>query len=203
MACHSCRPKPPPAEACSEMSMLRRLRAEVLVPHVQLINIRQKRLRKQPLRFAAARMRRTAEICSRIFLRLSAGCSRGAVWATIRSPFSCPVFLAWGLSSLCALFPPGEPELLPAPSPSSPNRIPLRITLPYPAPSIPLKLLLNATNRKTIRTTSRLAKVNTVHIDAQTLGARTTGGRRPIVATIARVYQSAAIVVATSCHWKP
>ena len=34
--------------------MLRRLRPEVLVPHIQLINIRQKRLRKQLLRFAAA-----------------------------------------------------------------------------------------------------------------------------------------------------
>ena len=51
--------------------------------------------------------------------------------------FSCQGFLAWGLSALCALFPPGEPELLPAPSPSSPTRIPLRITPPYPAPSIP------------------------------------------------------------------
>ena len=50
------------------------------------------------------------------------------------SPFSCAGFLAWGLSALCALFPPGEAELLPAPSPSSPTRIPLRITPPYPAP---------------------------------------------------------------------
>ena len=41
---------------------LRRLRPEVLVPHVQLINIRQKRLREQPLRFAAAGMRRTAKM---------------------------------------------------------------------------------------------------------------------------------------------
>ena len=55
-------------------------------------------------------------------------------------------FLAWGLSALCSLFPPGEAELLPAPSPSAPTRIPLRITLPYPAPSIPLSLLLNATD---------------------------------------------------------
>ena len=50
--------------------------------------------------------------------------------STISSPFSCQVFLAWGLSALCALFPPGEAELLPAPSPSSPTRIPLRITPP-------------------------------------------------------------------------
>ena len=46
------------------------------------------------------------------------------------SPFSCSGFLAWGLSALCTLFPPGEPELLPAPFPSSPTRIPLRITSP-------------------------------------------------------------------------
>ncbi len=71
------------------------------------------------------------------YLHFSAGCSRGDVWATIRSPFSCPGILAWGLSALCALFPPGEPELLPAPSPSSPTRIPLRITPPYPTPSFP------------------------------------------------------------------
>ena len=46
------------------------------------------------------------------------------------SPFSYQDFLTWDLSVLGSLFPPGEPELLPAPSPSSPNRIPLRITPP-------------------------------------------------------------------------
>ena len=40
-----CRPKPPHAEACSEASMLRRLQPEVLVSHIQLINIWQKLLR--------------------------------------------------------------------------------------------------------------------------------------------------------------
>ena len=60
----------------------------------------------------------------------------GFAWVLNRSghavgtPFSCQGSLAWGLSSLCALFPPGEAELLPAPSPSSPTRIPLRITPP-------------------------------------------------------------------------
>ena len=54
------------------------------------------------------------------------------------------------LFALSALFPPGEPKLLPAPSPSSPTRIPLRITPPpYPAPSFPPTLLLHATDRQT------------------------------------------------------
>ena len=65
----------------------------------------------------------------------------------------CPDFLAWGLSSLCALFPPGEAELLPAPFPLFPytdtpcGLLPLILLLPFP-----LTLLLYTTNRKTIRT---------------------------------------------------
>ena len=82
------------------------------------------------------------------YLHFSAGCSRGDVWATIRSPFSCPGILAWGLSALCALFPPGEAELLPAPSPFSPIRIPLRITPPYPAPSLSPHATLARNERK-------------------------------------------------------
>ena len=86
---------------------------------------------------------------------LKRACSAGSAWY-------CSVhgFLAWGLSSLCALFPPGEPELLPAPSPSSPTRIPLRITSPYRSFDSPYTLLLYATNRQSSRPMAAFANIS-------------------------------------------
>ena len=68
----------------------------------------------------------------RAFARQGCGGLRYIARPPLAPSWYCSVqgFLAWGLSALCALFPPGEAELLPAPSPSSPIRIPLRITPP-------------------------------------------------------------------------
>ena len=79
--------------------------------------------------------------------------------------FSCQGFLAWGLSALCALFPPGEPELLPAPSPYSPTRIPLRITPPLSRFfDSPLTLLLHATDGYAISSTTCAVRRNICHL---------------------------------------
>ena len=67
------------------------------------------------------------------------------------SPFSVQGFLAWGLSALCALFPPGEAELLPAPFPLFPyTDTPADYSPLIPLLRFPLTLLLHATNGNTI-----------------------------------------------------
>ena len=110
----------------------------------------------------------------------------GVAWVLNRSghavgtPLSCHGILAWGLSALGSLFLPGEPELLPSPSPSSPTGYPCGLLSPYPAPSIPLTLLLDATNGQTSCAIERITKVNSTYVEVQTFNGNTINRSRPI-----------------------
>ena len=108
------------------------------------------------------------------------------------------VYLLFALSSLreslsCSLRLPPLPL----------HGYPCGLLPPYPAPSIPLTLLLYATDWQTPCPDVIAAGPDIAYMEIQEFGSCTTNRSRPIVTTATHVTQNATDIVAISRHRKP
>ena len=145
------------------------------------------------LQFVSGRSHRAAEACAK------AHSSTGSVLVYFRvRASSLGVYLLFALSSLrerlsCFLRLPPLPL----------HGYPCGLLPPYPAPSIPLSLLLHATNRETARSAVHIVREKLTHVVGHCYGGSAANRCRPIITTTTYVIKCTAGGVAISCYGIP